>query len=41
VGSPFVRRFLGPLVTGQADRVGFNVESIEHTLAAVKTRAES
>lgn len=41
LGSVFVRRFLGPLVTGQADRVGFNVESIEHTLAAVKARAES
>ncbi|WP_158891338.1 SRPBCC family protein [Amycolatopsis anabasis] len=40
VGSWFVRRFLGPRVTGRADRPGFNVESIEHTLAAVKARAE-
>jgi hypothetical protein len=36
-----VRRFLGPRVTGRADRPGFNVESIEHTLAAVKARADS
>lgn len=41
VGSWFVRRFLGPRVTGRADRPGFNVRSIEHTLAAVKARAES
>jgi hypothetical protein len=41
VGSWFVRRFLGPRVTGRADRPGYNVESIEHTLAAVKARAES
>ncbi|HEY3750642.1 MAG TPA: SRPBCC family protein [Pseudonocardiaceae bacterium] len=41
VGSWVVRRFLGPRVTGRADRPGFNVESIEHTLAAVKARAES
>jgi hypothetical protein len=41
VGNWVVRRFLGPRVTGRADRPGFNVQSIEHTLAAVKTRAES
>ena len=41
VGSVFVQRFLGPLVTGRADRPGFNTESIEHTLAAVKMRFES
>lgn len=41
VGSWFIRRFLGPRVTGQADRPGYNVYSIEHTLAAVKARAES
>ena len=40
VGSWFVRRFLGPKVTGRADRPGFNVVSIERTLAAVKERAE-
>ncbi|WP_166664431.1 SRPBCC family protein [Actinophytocola oryzae] len=41
VGGYFVRRFLGPIVTGRADRPGFNETSIEHTLAAVKTRAEA
>ncbi len=41
VGSWFVRRYLGPRVTGRIDRPGYNVESIEHTLAAVKTRAEA
>lgn len=40
VGSLFVQRFLGPHVTGQADRPGFNAVSIEHTLAAVKAAAE-
>ena len=40
VGNWFVRRILGPRVTGQADRPGFNVKSIEHTLAAVKSRLE-
>jgi hypothetical protein len=40
VANWFVRRFLGPRVTGRADRVGYNVLSIEHTLAAVKARAE-
>lgn len=40
VGNWFVRRFLGPKVTGRADRPGFNVTSIEHTLAAVKAHAE-
>jgi hypothetical protein len=41
VGSWFVRRFLGPRVTGRADRPGYNTESIDHTLAAVKSRAEA
>ena len=41
VGSWFVRRFLGPKVTGRADRPGFNAESIEHTLAKVKASIES
>jgi hypothetical protein len=40
VGNWFVRRFLGPRVTGRRDRPGFNTLSIEHTLAAVKARAE-
>ncbi|HEX4725296.1 MAG TPA: SRPBCC family protein [Pseudonocardiaceae bacterium] len=41
VGNRFVREFLGPRVTGRADRPGFNAESIEHTLAAVKAVAEA
>jgi hypothetical protein len=41
VGNWFVRRYLGPKVTGRADRPGYNVESIEHTLAAVKARLEA
>ncbi|HKN96187.1 MAG TPA: SRPBCC family protein [Pseudonocardiaceae bacterium] len=41
VGNVIVRRFLGPRVTGRADRPGFNATSIEHTLAAVKRHAES
>ncbi|MGX7823521.1 SRPBCC family protein [Actinokineospora sp. 24-640] len=41
VGSWFIRRFMGPRVTGRADRPGFNTESIEHTLAAVKAHAEA
>jgi hypothetical protein len=41
VGNWFVRRYLGPKVTGRADRPGFNVESIEHTLAAVKAYLEA
>lgn len=41
VGSWFIRRFLGPKVTGRADRPGYNIHSIEHTLAAVKASAES
>lgn len=41
VGNWFIRRFMGPKVTGRADRPGFNVHSIEHTLAAVKALAES
>lgn len=36
VGSWFVRRFLGPRVTGRADRPGYNVTSIEHTLDKVQ-----
>jgi Polyketide cyclase / dehydrase and lipid transport len=41
VGNWLVRRFLGPRVTGRTDRPGYNVRSIEHTLAAVKACAES
>lgn len=41
VGNRFVRNFLGPRVTGRADRPGFNTGSIEHTLAAVKAVAEA
>jgi hypothetical protein len=41
VGNVIVRRFLGPRVTGRADRPGFNTTSIEHTLAAVRAHAES
>ncbi len=41
VGNWFVRRFLGPKVTGRTDRPGYNAYSIEYTLAAVKVRAES
>jgi len=38
VGNWFVRRYLGPLVTGQPDRPGFNALSIEHTLDQVARR---
>ncbi|MGQ0839241.1 SRPBCC family protein [Actinokineospora sp.] len=41
VGSWFIRRFMGPRVTGRLDRPGYNVESIERTLAAVKAHAEA
>jgi hypothetical protein len=41
VGNWFVRRLLGPKVTGRQDRPGYNAYSIEYTLAAVKARAES
>lgn len=41
VGNWFVRRFLGPKVTGRVDRPGYNVESIEHTLAKVKAHFET
>jgi hypothetical protein len=41
VGNKFVQRILGPRITGRADRPGFNVESIDHTLAAVKRIAEA
>jgi Polyketide cyclase / dehydrase and lipid transport len=40
VGNWFVRNILGPRVTGQADRPGYNEHSIEHTLAAIKAYAE-
>ncbi|MEV6873302.1 SRPBCC family protein [Amycolatopsis sp. NPDC051128] len=40
IGSWVVRKFMGPRVTGRADRPGYNVRSIEHTLAALKARAE-
>ncbi|MPZ79169.1 MAG: SRPBCC family protein [Actinophytocola sp.] len=41
VANYLIRRFLGPRTTGRTDRPGFNARSIEHTLAAVKARAES
>ncbi len=41
VGGRFIRRFMGPRVTGRTDRPGYNVRSIEHTLAAVKAAAEA
>jgi hypothetical protein len=41
VGSWFVRRFLGPIVTGRADRPGYNVTSIEHTLTKVQAHFET
>lgn len=41
VGNWFIRRIMGPKVTGRHDRPGYNAHSIEHTLAAVKARAES
>jgi hypothetical protein len=41
VANWFIRRFMGPKMTGRADRPGFNVTSIEHTLAAIKTYLES
>jgi hypothetical protein len=41
VGNKFVRNFLGPRVTGRADRPGFNTHSIEHTLSLVKAAAEA
>ncbi len=41
VGSWFIRRFMGPRVTGRRDRPGYNVTSIEYTLAAVRSAAES
>ncbi|QFU89080.1 SRPBCC family protein [Amycolatopsis sp. YIM 10] len=40
VGNWFIRRVMGPRVTGRADRPGFNTHSIEHTLRAVKKHAE-
>jgi hypothetical protein len=40
VGNWFIRRVMGPKVTGREDRPGYNVTSIEHTLAAVKAAAE-
>lgn len=41
VGSWFIRRFMGPRVTGRADRPGYNVTSIEHTLAEVKAHLDA
>ena len=41
VGRWLIRRFMGPRVTGRKDRPGYNVHSIEHTLAAVKATAEA
>jgi hypothetical protein len=40
VGNWFIRKIMGPKVTGRQDRPGFNEHSIEHTLAAVKAKAE-
>lgn len=41
VGNRFIRRFVGPRITGRTDRPGYNVTSIEYTLYAVRSRAES
>jgi hypothetical protein len=41
VGNWFIRRFMGPRVTGRTDRPGYNVSSIEHTLAKLKAHAET
>jgi hypothetical protein len=41
VGSWFIRKYMGPKVTGRQDRPGYNAHSIEHTLAAVKAKAEA
>jgi hypothetical protein len=41
VGNWFIRRIMGPRITGREDRPGYNVTSIEYTLAAVKAAAES
>jgi hypothetical protein len=41
IGSWIVRKFMGPRVTGRADRPGYNIYSIEYTLAAVKAHAEA
>ena len=41
VGNWFIRKIMGPKITGQQDRPGFNEHSIEHTLAAVKAKAEA
>ena len=41
VGNVFIRRFMGPRITGRKDRPGFNVTSIEQTLAKVKAHIES
>lgn len=41
VGNKFVQRYLGPKVTGQADRPGFNTFSIEHTLDAIKAHFDA
>jgi len=40
-GAWIVRKFMGPRVTGRVDRPGYNVYSIEYTLATLKARAES
>jgi uncharacterized protein YndB with AHSA1/START domain len=41
VGNWLIRRIMGPRVTGRLDRPGYNLHSIQHTLAAVRARAES
>ena len=41
VGNWFIRKFMGPRITGRLDRPGYNTHSIEYTLAAVKAKAEA
>ena len=41
VGAWIVRKFMGPRITGRHDRPGYNVHSIEYTLAALKARFET
>jgi hypothetical protein len=41
VGSWFIRKIMGPKITGRQDRPGYNAQSIEHTLAAIKAHAEA
>jgi hypothetical protein len=41
VANWFIRSVVGPRTTGRTDRPGYNVTSIEHTLTAVRTLAET